>query len=261
MPINFQHKPGLVAYITCGDPDLATSREVVLAAIAAGADVLELGVPFSDPVADGPVIQAASDRALKNNVSLGDVLKLAADVRKQAPEAGLIVFSYFNPILRYGLERFCEDAAGAGLDGALVTDLPVEEAGEYIELMRSHDLATVFLAAPTSTNERLKAVCEASTGFLYAVSRTGVTGVRQQLATDAGALVQRLRQFTMLPIAVGFGVSNSQQFAEIGSFADAAVVGTAIVQRVERGGRTGAASAVSEFIRGLRAGTSAAVKA
>ena len=261
MPINFQHKPGLVAYITCGDPDLATSREVVLAAIAAGADVLELGVPFSDPVADGPVIQAASDRALKNNVSLGDVLKLAADVRKQAPEAGLIVFSYFNPILRYGLERFCEDAAGAGLDGALVTDLPVEEAGEYIELMRSHDLATVFLAAPTSTNERLKAVCEASTGFLYAVSRTGVTGVRQRLATDAGALVQRLRQFTTLPIAVGFGVSDSQQFAEIGSFADAAVVGTAIVQRVERGGRTGAASAVSEFIRGLRAGTSAAVKA
>ena len=261
MPINFQHKPGLVAYITCGDPDLATSREVAFAAIAAGADVLELGVPFSDPVADGPVIQAASDRALKNNVSLGDVLKLAADVRKQAPEAGLIVFSYFNPILRYGLERFCEDAAGAGLDGALVTDLPVEEAGEYIELMRSHDLATVFLAAPTSTNERLKAVCEASTGFLYAVSRTGVTGVRQQLATDAGALVQRLRQFTTLPIAVGFGVSDSQQFAEIGSFADAAVVGTAIVQRVERGGRTGAASAVSEFIRGLRAGTSAAVKA
>jgi len=261
VPINFQHKPGLVAYITCGDPDLATSREVAFAAIAAGADVLELGVPFSDPVADGPVIQAASDRALKNNVSLGDVLKLAADVRKQAPEAGLIVFSYFNPILRYGLERFCEDAAGAGLDGALVTDLPVEEAGEYIELMRSHDLATVFLAAPTSTNERLKAVCEASTGFLYAVSRTGVTGVRQRLATDAGALVQRLRQFTTLPIAVGFGVSDSQQFAEIGSFADAAVVGTAIVQRVERGGRTGAASAVSEFIRGLRAGTSAAVKA
>ena len=137
MPITFQHKPGLVAYITCGDPDLETSREVALAAIAAGADVLELGVPFSDPVADGPVIQAASDRALKNDVKLGDVLKLAADIRKQAPKAGLIVFSYFNPILRYGLERFCEDAAQAGVDGALVTDLPVEEADDYIQLMRS----------------------------------------------------------------------------------------------------------------------------
>ena len=186
MPITFQHKPGLVAYITCGDPDLETSREVALAAIAAGADVLELGVPFSDPVADGPVIQAASDRALKNDVKLGDVLKLAADIRKQAPNAGLIVFSYFNPILRYGLERFCADAAQAGVDGALVTDLPVEEADDYIQLMRSRDLATVFLAAPTSTDERLKSVCDASTGFVYAVSRTGVTGVRQQLADRCG---------------------------------------------------------------------------
>ena len=261
MPITFQYKPGLVAYITCGDPDLETSREVALAAIAAGADVLELGVPFSDPVADGPVIQAASDRALKNGVTLGDVLKLAAEVRKQAPKAGLIVFSYFNPILRYGLERFCEDAARAGLDGALVTDLPVEEADDYVQLMRARNLATVFLAAPTSTDERLKSVCEASTGFVYAVSRTGVTGVRQQLATDAGALVGRLRKFTHLPIAVGFGVSNPQQFTEVGAFADAAVVGTAIVQLIERSGRASkAANAVAEFIGSLRAGTSAAVK-
>jgi tryptophan synthase alpha chain len=262
MPITFQHKPGLIAYITCGDPDLETSREVAMAAIAAGADVLELGVPFSDPVADGPVIQAASDRALKNGVRLGDVLKLAADIRKHAPEAGLIVFSYFNPILRYGLERFRDDAASAGVDGALVTDLPVEEADEYIQLMRDRDLATVFLAAPTSTDERLKSVCEASTGFVYAVSRTGVTGVRQQLATDAGALVRRLRQFTSLPIAVGFGVSNPQQFAEVGAFADAAVVGTAIVQLIERSGRgSKAANAVAEFVGGLRAGNSAVVKA
>ena len=261
MPITFQHKPGLVAYLTCGDPDLETSREVALAAIAAGADVLELGVPFSDPVADGPVIQAASDRALKNGVKLGDVLKLASDVRKHAPQAGLIVFSYFNPILRYGLERFCEDAAQAGVDGALLTDLPVEEADSYIRLMRSRNQATVFLAAPTSTDERLKSVCEASTGFVYAVSRTGVTGLRQQLAADAGALVRRLRQFTQLPIAVGFGVSNPQQFAEVGAFADAAVVGTAIVQLIERSGPRGAPRAVAEFIGGLRAGTQAAVKA
>lgn len=262
MPINFQHKPGLVAYITCGDPDLDTSREVALAAIAAGADVLELGVPFSDPVADGPVIQAASDRALKNDVKLGDVLKLAADIRKQAPQAGLIVFTYFNPILRYGLERFCDDAKLAGVDGVLVTDLPVEEADEYVALMRAHELATVFLAAPTSTDARLQSVCEASTGFVYAVSRTGVTGVRQQLASDAGALVQRLRQFTSLPIAVGFGVSNPQQFAEVGKFADAAIVGTAIVQLIERFGHGAeAAKAVADFIGTLRAGTPAAVRA
>ena len=158
-------------------------------------------------------------------------------MRKQAPNAGLIVFSYFNPILRYGLERFCDDASQAGVDGALVTDLPVEEADAYIQLMRRHNLATVFLAAPTSTDERLKSVCQASTGFVYAVSRTGVTGVRQQVAGDASALVQRLRLFTKLPIAVGFGVSNPQQFAEVGAFADAAVVGTAIVQLIERSGR------------------------
>jgi tryptophan synthase alpha chain len=171
------------------------------------------------------------------------------------------VFSYFNPILRYRLERFCEDAAAAGVDGALVTDLPVEEADDYIQLMRDRDLATVFLAAPTSTDERLKSVCEASTGFVYAVSRTGVTGVRQQLATDASALVERLRQFTQLPIAVGFGVSSPQQFVEVGTFADAAVIGTAIVQLIERAGRGKAVNAVAEFVSGLRAGTSAAVRA
>jgi len=262
VPINFQHKPGLVAYITCGDPDLDTSREVALAAIRAGADVLELGVPFSDPVADGPVIQAASDRAVRNGVRLGDVLHLAADIRREAPQAGMIAFSYFNPILRYGLDRFCDDSARAGLDGALVTDLPVEEADDYVEHMRSRRLATVFLATPTSTDERLKSVCDVCTGFVYAVSRTGVTGVRQQLAADASALVDRLRQFTKLPIAVGFGVSNPQQFGEVGGFADAAVVGTAIVQLIQKSGRgKSAAEAVAEFIGGLRAGASAAVKA
>src|SRR5580658_3171699 len=176
MPLTFYNKPGLVAYVTCGDPDLAATREIVLAAIAAGADVIELGVPFSDPVADGPVIQRASERALKNGTSLRHVLTLAAEVRQQAQSTGLIVFSYLNPILRMGLEKFCKVARAAGVDGVLVTDLPVEEAGEYLRAMKAHDLAPVFLAAPTSLDERLRRIAGASRGFVYAVSRTGVTG-------------------------------------------------------------------------------------
>src|SRR6476620_8666650 len=193
MPLNFKSRPGLVAYLTCGDPDLRTSREVALAAISAGADVLELGVPFSDPVADGPVIQRASERALRNGVSLEDVLKLAAEIRRDS-DAGLIVFTYLNPVLRMGLEKFAAAAANAGVDGALVTDLPVEEAGEYLKHMGKRGLATVFLAAPTSTDERLKRIAEVSTGFVYAVSRTGVTGARKDLAEDAQKLVRRLRK-------------------------------------------------------------------
>lgn len=250
MAIQFKSKPGLVAYVTCGDPDIATTREVVLAAIAAGADVIELGVPFSDPVADGPVIQRASDRALRAGVTLGQVLKLAGEVRRQS-EAGLIVFSYFNPILRYGLESFAADAAQAGVDGALVTDLPMEEADEYIRQMRARKLATVFLAAPTSTDERLGQIAKASTGFVYAVSRTGVTGARAELPQDARELVTRLKRHTQLPVAVGFGISTAEQMAAVGEYAEAAVVGSAIVQVIERAGSR-AAEAVGEFVRGLR---------
>jgi tryptophan synthase alpha chain len=246
MSLKFTSKPGLVAYLTCGDPDLRTSREVALAAISAGAEVLELGVPFSDPVADGPVIQRASERALRNGVSLEDVLKLAADIRRES-DAGLIIFSYFNPILRRGLEKFAAAAANAGVDGALVTDLPVEEADEYLKQMRKRNLATVFLAAPTSTDQRLKRICEASTGFVYAVSRTGVTGARKDLAEDAQKLVQRLRKFTKLPIAVGFGISGPEHFAAVGRFADAAAVGTAIMQAIENN-RGKEAQAVAELI-------------
>src|SRR5512146_509420 len=168
MPLTFSTRPGLVAYLTCGDPDLATTREVALAAVDAGAAVLELGVPFSDPVADGPVIQRASERALRQGTTLEGVLKLAREIRARS-DAGLIIFSYLNPILRFGLGRFCAAAADAGVDGALVTDLPVEEAGEYLRCMRRRNLATVFLAAPTSTDERLRAISEASRGFIYAV--------------------------------------------------------------------------------------------
>lgn len=238
--------------MTCGDPDLATTRAIVLSAIEAGADVIELGVPFSDPVADGPVIQRASERALKQRTTLAQVLTLAADVRQHAQSTGMIVFSYLNPILRMGMEKFCMVARHAGVDGVLLTDLPVEEAGEYLRAMRAHDLAPVFLAAPTSPDDRLKQIAAASRGFVYAVSRTGVTGARQQLAGDAQKLVRRLRRVTKLPIAVGFGISNAEQFAEVGKFADAVVVGSAVVETIEQNqGRE--AEAVGDFVRKLSA--------
>ncbi len=254
MALNFQSRPGLVAYTTCGDPDLATTRDIVLAAIDAGADVVELGVPFSDPVADGPVIQRASERALRHGTCLKDVLSLARELRSQRPDAGLIIFSYLNPILRFGLQRFCAIAAEAGVDGALVTDLPVEEAGDYLQHMRRHRLATIFLVAPTSTDPRLKRIAEVSTGFVYAVSRTGVTGTRQELAADARQLVTRLRRYTKLPIAVGFGISTAEQVQEVAEFADAAVVGSAIVQAIENSSQHGRApQAVAELIKQLSA--------
>jgi tryptophan synthase alpha chain len=252
MPLTLHKKPALVAYVTCGDPDVATTRDIVLAAIEAGADVIELGIPFSDPVADGPVIQRASERALKHGTSLPQVLTLAAEIRQQAQSTGLIVFSYLNPILRMGLEKFCKVARAAGVDGALVTDLPVEEAGDYLRAMRDRDLSPVFLAAPTSPDERLRRIAEASRGFVYAVSRTGVTGQRQELAADARKLVDRLRRVTKLPIALGFGISTAAQFAEVGDFADAVAVGSAIVETIEKN-RGREAAAVGDFVRGLLA--------
>jgi tryptophan synthase alpha chain len=252
MPLTFYKKPALVTYVTCGDPDLATTREIVLAAIEAGADVIELGVPFSDPVADGPVIQRASERALKAGTTLAQVLTLAAEVRQHSQSTGLIIFSYLNPLLRMGIEKFCKVARAAGVDGALVTDLPVEEAGSYLRAMQDHDLAPVFLAAPTSPDNRLKRIADASRGFVYAVSRTGVTGARQQVADDAKKLVKRLRRVTKLPIAIGFGISTPEQFSEVGEFADAVVVGSAIVETIERN-RGREASAVREFIGTLTA--------
>jgi tryptophan synthase alpha chain len=250
--IRFDHKPGLVVYVTCGDPDLGATEQIVLSAIDAGADVIELGVPFSDPVADGPVIQRASERALKNGTSLSQVLSVAAKVRKARPEAGLIIFTYWNPVLRLGLDRFCNEAQHCGIDGALITDLTVEESDDYVRAMRARDLATVFLAAPTSTDERLRAIAQHSTGFVYAVSRTGITGAQKQISEDAEQLVKKLRKHTQLPIAVGFGISTPEQFAGVGAFADAAVIGSAIVQIVEQHGFQ-AAARVAEFISGLRA--------
>jgi tryptophan synthase alpha chain len=251
MSLSFNKKPGLVAYVTCGDPNLVTTREIVLAAIGAGADVIELGVPFSDPVADGPVIQRASQRAIEQGTTLKQVLQLAADIRKQA-QAGLIIFSYLNPVMRMGLSTFGTAARDAGVDGVLLTDLPVEEAGEYVREMRNNRLNTIFLAAPTSTDERLREIVRFSTGFVYAVSRTGITGQQKQLTEDAQTLVRRLRRYTKLPIAVGFGISTHEQFAAVGEFADAAVVGSAIVETIERNPGKEAES-VAKFIKQLSA--------
>jgi tryptophan synthase alpha chain len=250
MPFHFENEPSLIAYVTCGDPDLSTTREVILAAIDAGAGMIELGVPFSDPLADGPVIQRASERALKHGTSLQNVLTLAAEIREHSQSVGLVIFSYLNPILRMGMGKFCQVARLAGIDGTLLTDLPVEESAEYLREARKHDLATIFLAAPTSTDQRLNLIAQVSTGFIYAISRTGVTGARQQMTGDAKALVKRIRRFTKLPIAVGFGISTPAQFAAVGKFAEGAVVGSAIVHAIEQNpGRE--AVTVGEFVRSL----------
>src|SRR5271156_6257883 len=251
MPIRFS-KPGLVVYLTAGDPDLPTTREIALAAIDAGADVLELGVPFSDPLADGPVIQRASERALAHGTTLHDVLALAAELRILRPSVGLGIFSYFNPILRFGLGRFCAHAARCGVDGVLITDVIVEEAEEYLTEMRHNGLMPIFLAAPTSSDHRLKMIAGVSQGFVYALSRVGITGTQQNLAADARRLVERLRPFTQLPIAVGFGISTAEHVAAVGEFADAVVIGSTIVSLIEKSDPGKAPAAVAGFLQGLR---------
>ena len=274
MALRFQQHPGLVVYLTAGDSglsprrqtrlegaDLSVTREIALAAIDAGADVIELGVPFSDPLGDGPVIQRASERALARGTRLKDVLALAADLRKDRPDAGLIIFSYLNPILRFGISKFADAAAEAGVDGVLLIDMIVEEAAEYIAEMDRVQLAPIFLAAPTSTDERLAAIAAHSKGFVYAISRTGITGQQQNVAADAAALVERIRRWTGpkdgagwrgLPVAVGFGISNADHVNEVAKFADAAVIGSAIVELIERSTEEQAPGAVARFIEGLR---------
>ncbi len=253
MPILFEDKPGLVIYLTVGDPSVDATRAIALAAIDAGADVLELGVPFSDPLADGPVIQRASERAVANGTRLADVLALAADLRRERPQTGLVIFSYLNPIMRYGLARFCTDAAAAGVDGVLVTDITVEEAqGDYLDNLHRAGLKPIFLAAPTSPDARLKAIAEASDGFVYAISRTGITGTQATLAEDARGLVDRIRRYTQLPIALGFGISHAAHVAAVGEYADAAVIGSAIVALIEQSTAEDAPEAIARFIKGLR---------
>jgi tryptophan synthase alpha chain len=257
MAIHFNHKPGLVVYLTAGDPSLEATHAIALEAIDAGADVIELGVPFSDPLADGPVIQRASERAVARGTSLHDVLGSAQEIRGARPDAGLVIFSYLNPIIRYGMARFVKDAKAAGVDGVLVTDMIVEEAGEYLAEMERMDLAPIFLAAPTSPDERLEAIAKRSKGFVYAISRVGITGQQQSMTSDAASLVTRIRRYagsgtSALPVAVGFGISNAEQVAQVAEFADAAVIGSAIVELIEKSTAEEAPGAVARFIKGLR---------
>ena len=252
MALSFHHKPGLVVYLTTGDPSVEVTRAIALEAIDAGADVIELGVPFSDPLADGPVIQRASERAVARGTRMADVLKIAGEIRSAKPNAGLVIFSYLNPILRYGFSRFVDAAVAAGADGVLVTDMIVEEADEYLSEMNRVGLAPIFLAAPTSPDERLQAIATHSKGFVYAISRVGITGKQQNMAADAATLVARIRRWTELPVAVGFGISNAEHVAQVGEFADAAVIGSAIVELIERSTPEAAPGAVARFIKGLR---------
>jgi tryptophan synthase alpha chain len=243
---------GLVAYITAGDPSLAATEKIVLAAAEAGADVIELGVPFSDPVADGPTIQRASERALRSGTTLAGVIGLVEKIRAQS-DVPLVLFTYFNPILQMGLEKFAKTAALAGADGVLATDLTPEEAEEYRSTLQAHGLDTVFLAAPTSTDARLALIAHVSSGFLYLISRAGVTGAREALPPDLPALVRRTRKFTSLPIAVGFGISLPTHVTVLGGIADAAVVGSALVAEIEKASTAEAAAvAVGERIRVLK---------
>jgi tryptophan synthase alpha chain len=243
---------GFVPFITAGDPDLETTGKLLVELASAGATVIELGVPFSDPVADGPVIQRASERALKHGFGLREVLDMIERSRPLMKDVAVVLFSYFNPLLQYGLERLSREAVQAGVDGVLVTDLVPEEAEEFCSLLRTHGLDMIFLVAPTSTDARLRLVAERASGFIYAVSRAGVTGARLDVSRDAEQLVQRVRKVSKLPVAVGFGISNAEQVGETWRYADAAVVGSALVAEIERlNGASDLAERVGEFARKL----------
>jgi len=247
---------GVVAYIVAGDPTLDASLKYVLALAEAGADVIELGVPFSDPLADGPTIQRASERALKAGATLAGVLDLVRRIRQSnfpANEVPLVLFSYYNPILQMGLQKFASSAASSGADGVLATDLTPEESEDYRRILIAHHLDTIFLGAPTSTDERLAKIAACSSGFLYLISRTGVTGAKDALPDDLPALIRRTRSVTQLPIAVGFGISLPGHVSVLGGLADAAVVGSALVSEIEKAQSVDAAAvALGDGIRALK---------
>lgn len=243
---------GLVTYVTAGDPDLPRSAEVLRALDQAGADVLEVGVPFSDPLADGPVIQRASERALAAGATLPRVLDMVAAARGGI-DAPVVIFSYANPILRLGLERFADGASAAGVDGVLVLDLPIEEAGPFRSLMATRGIDTIFLLSPTTTEERIQTAAALGSGFLYAISRLGVTGARDRVAEGAREMVQRIRARSDLPVALGFGISRPEHVREVGQWADAAVVGSALVSVIaEAAGGAALSARVGEYVRWLK---------
>jgi tryptophan synthase alpha chain len=249
-------RAALIAYLTAGDPSPGRTASLVYALERGGADLIELGVPFSDPVADGPVIQRASERALKAGTTVAKVLDIAREIRTHS-EIPLLLFTYLNPLLKYGFERLAKDAVEAGIDGCLITDLSVEEASGHVQVMRRHGLDTVFLAAPTSTPERRALVATYSTGFIYLVSRTGVTGEQDSLSASAAPLVSSMRQVTGLPLAVGFGISKSEHAAQVAGLADGVVVGSAVVRVIEQGGAALEAQ-LEAFARQLRNGIESA---
>jgi tryptophan synthase alpha chain len=249
-----QKRKGLIAYLTAGDPTPAHTPGLVAAMVRGGADLIELGVPFSDPIADGPVIQRGGERALKAGTTLAKVLEIARQIRSTS-EVPLLLFTYLNPVLAYGLERLAKDAAAAGIDGCLLTDASVEEAGAYVAAMHAHGLDTVFLAAPTSTPRRIELVARYSTGFVYLVSRMGVTGVQDSLSASVAPLVAAVRAATSLPLAVGFGISKPEHVAELGRQVEAVVVGSAFVRLIERHAQDPALESLLEnFTRELKSG-------
>jgi tryptophan synthase alpha chain len=247
--------PRLVAYVTAGDPDLDRSRQIVLALAGGGADVIEVGVPFSDPIADGPVIQRASERALAAGGTLAATLDLVADVRRQT-EVPIVIFTYANPVLRMGVETFVDRAVAAGVDGVLLLDIPIEESGAMHAALDRRGLDLIFLISPTTTDERLRAAASLGRGFLYAISRLGVTGARDAVAVSAEPLVARVRKVTTLPVALGFGISRPEHVREVMAYSDAAVVGSAIVQVIADTTAAGGdvAGAVEQFVRWLKTG-------
>ena len=246
-----QGKKGFVAYICAGDPNLRATFDIVLALENAGVDIVELGIPFSDPLADGVVNQRAAERALKNNVSLANVIDLVAKLREKS-QIPIVFFTYVNPLLRYGMEKFISDAAKAGLDGVLALDYPPEEWNNYKQVMDERNLSIITLIAPTSSEERIEKISKLGTGFIYYVSRTGVTGERESMAENVKSMVQKIRLYTDKPIAVGFGISNQDQVRQIQEVADAAVVGSAIVHKIEKfGADPDIASKTAEFVETL----------
>jgi tryptophan synthase alpha chain len=247
-----EHRAGLVTYVTAGDPDLPRTADILRALDRAGADVLEVGVPFSDPLADGPVIQRATERALAAGTTLAGVLDLLGRMRGEL-RPPVVLFSYANPILRLGAERFADRAREAGVDGVLVLDLPIEEAGEFRELLTSRGIDTILLLSPTTTDERLRKAASLGTGFLYAISRLGVTGARDHVADGAEEMVRRIRAVSPLPVALGFGISKPEHVREVGRWADAAVVGSALVHVIaEAGSSHDLATRVEEYVRWLK---------